>query len=92
MSERFTAWITKYALTTGIRKTLVEQMSSEDIVWAVKDGRASWTNGSFHGEGQEWHRTPEGAIERAEAMRQSKLKSLDKQRAKIAALKFTPEV
>ena len=43
----------------------------------------------FHG--KDWHRSHEAAIFRAKEMQAAKLKSIDKQRARIAALKFEVE-
>jgi hypothetical protein len=87
--ERFTAWISRYALTDGIFERYVEKMGN-GIVWVVgdEDDRASWTYGSFSVEGRDWHRTRAGAIERAKKMQAAKLKSIDRQRQRIAALKF----
>lgn len=88
MSERtrFTAWVTKYALTEGILKMLVED---------IGDGIVRKVNGTlptyFHDEGREWHRTHEAAIVKAKQMQAAKLRSLDKQRVRIAALKFDPK-
>lgn len=88
MSERtrFTAYVTKYALTEGILKMLVEDCfdTSPDMVRKV-NGKYLTT---FHGENREWHRTLEGAVKRAKEMQAAKLKSIDKQRARIAALTF----
>lgn len=84
--ERFTAWVTKYALTEGILKMQVELCSdiSDDMVVKINGA----TRQSFFG--KDWHRTHEAAIKRAEEMRSNKLKSIDKQRARIAALNFAP--
>lgn len=91
MSERtrFTAYVTKYALTEGILKMLVQDCfdTSPNMVRKV-NGQYFTT---FHGEGREWHRTLDGAIKRAKDMQAAKLKSIDKQRARIAALKFEVE-
>ena len=78
-------WITKYALTIGIEEIEVEQ--NERIPSLVTERREDWPR-SFHGEGRDWHRTPEAAVERAEKMRKAKLASIDKQRKRVADLKF----
>lgn len=82
--ERFTAWITKYALTEGIFTKVVELCAniSDDMV-SVVHGPA---NICYHG--KDWHRTKEAAADRARQMQANKLKSIDQQRARIAALKF----
>jgi hypothetical protein len=81
----FTAWVTKYAMTEGILKMKVEDCfdTSPDMVAKV-NGRGAY----FHG--KDWHRSHEAAIARAEEMRIAKLKSIDKQRARIAGLVFVP--
>lgn len=79
--QRFNAFITKYAMTSGIEERLVEDCGDG----LVKGGGYG---AYFHGEGREWHRTKESAFARAKVMQAAKLKSIDKQRAKIAALKF----
>lgn len=76
-------WITKYALTSGIKEMEVEQ--SEDFPDMVT-GKA-W-NDSYHGEGREWHRTYESAVAKAEEMRLKKIDSLKKQIAKWEKKRF----
>jgi len=83
MSERFTAWITKHALTQGILKMQVADC------FDTTPGMVTKTNGPvafYHG--NDWHRSHEAAIERANAMKASELESLDKQRERIAAMRF----
>jgi hypothetical protein len=77
------AWITKYALTSGICEVEAEQCreSPSMISWG------GW-NGYAHGEGRGWHRTREGAMVRAEAMRKKKIESLKKSIKKLEALRF----
>ena len=74
---------TKYALTTGI----TQHNAENDGSMATIREEGSYPM-HLHGEGKEWHRTKEGAIERAEELRIKKLKSLDKQVKKISALVF----
>jgi hypothetical protein len=78
---RFTAYITKYALTDGIEVKEVEDCfdTADDMVSA---GRLE----IYHG--KDWHRTMANAVKRAKEMQAAKLKSIDKQRARIAALTF----
>jgi hypothetical protein len=81
--ERFTAWITKYALTQGILKMQVADC------FDTSPGMVTKVNGPvafYHGD--DWHRSHEAAIEKAKAMQTSKLDSVDKQRERIAALRF----
>ncbi len=80
---RFTAFITKYALTRGIIEEEVEDCF---------DTRSTMVRGadrrSYYHE-NDWHQSREQAIARAEKMRADKLKSLDKQRKRIEGLKFS---
>ena len=79
--EPITAWVTKYALTTGIQV----------VSGNVTDGMLSYSTGKYleHAHGKDWHRTPESALARAEEMRLAKIKSLQKSIAKLEALTFT---
>lgn len=77
--EMIMVWCTKKALTKG-----VEYLSGYIV------------NNSFYhkeyfgvfGEGKNWHRTKEGAIERAEQMRLNKIKALKKQIEKLEKISF----
>ena len=87
MSDRtrttFTAYITNRALTEGIQEKIVVDCFdiSPDMV-AVMGSRQQ----NFH-KGQ-WHRTRAEAVLKAEMMRVAKLKSIDRQIAKLRALRF----
>lgn len=83
--EVITAWITAYALSAGIQKVQAEVIR-EDVI-SYKGDSDTWS-GSGYAHGKNWHRTEAAAIARAEEMRTSKLKSIDKQIAKLKALKF----
>lgn len=85
MSEptKFMAWVTKYAMTEGILKMQVEDCFDTSPIMVRKVNG----NGAFFF-GNDWHRTPEAATARAKEMQAAKLKSIDKQRARIALLKF----
>lgn len=82
--ESFTAYITKHALTVGIKPICVELCSdiSPDMVCEVDD---VW-HSHFHG--NDWHRTRDEAVARAEQMRVAKIESLKKQLAKLEKLRF----
>lgn len=73
-------WITKYALTTGIRKTeaRVSTVSEKMVV----------VGGSVCHHKPDWHKTFQDANERAEEMRTRKIASLRKQIAKLESLSF----
>lgn len=82
MNPTITAWITKYALTAGIKEMRVQHCISTSASMVGRNGQY------FHGEGKNWHRTEEGAIKRAEKMRIEKIASLRKQIAKLEKMKF----
>lgn len=81
--ERFKAWITTRALTSGIK--CVEAKVSKTNPRMITYGSI----GFACSEGNDWHRTPEGAIARAEEMRKAKIASLKKSIAKLERLTFT---
>ncbi len=80
--EQFTAYITKHALSVGIREALVERFAAAPTM--VSEPGKLFAN--YHGD--DWHFTMEDAVERAEEMRAAKLVSLEKQIAKLRKLKF----
>jgi len=85
--EKFTAWITKYALTTGI--DVVEAEWCNDISESMISYRSedSFRTG-LYAHGKEWHRTQEAAVARAEEMRLAKIANLRKQMAKLEHMQF----
>lgn len=74
-------WITKYALTNGIR---------EAEGTGVSDGMASVRGPHLteYYHGRDWHKTREAAVARAEEMRTAKIASLQKSIAKLEKLRF----
>jgi len=83
--ETFTAWITKYALTKGIFSTMVESCDASNKM--VKDiSNDEWKCWYYHG--NDWHRTKEAAVKRANEMRNKKLASLKKSIERIKKLEF----
>ena len=82
--KEFTAYISKYALTTGIYERRVKLCGEYSMVQALGGKHSEF----YHGEGREWHRTRAGAVERAEVMRENKLRSIQKQNDRILALVF----
>lgn len=76
-------WITKYALTKGIIE--MECVQFGDI--SVREVGNPFPT-YYHGEGDEWHRTKESAIKKAEEMRQKKIESLKKQIKKLEEMRF----
>ena len=83
--KRIKAWITKYALTEGIEVVDAEVCGDGDM---ISYGNVGYGSQYAHGEGKDWHRTPESALARAEEMRKAKIASLRKSIAKMEAITF----
>jgi hypothetical protein len=77
-----TAWITKYALTTGVYQAEVETYEDDPNMAQAANGMHQY----FHGD--EWHRDKSSAIAKAESMRVKKLASLKKQIARLEKVSF----
>jgi hypothetical protein len=78
-------WITKYALTKGIltgEGLLCEQGSMIEVP-------SLSPYALFHNEGRDWHRTETDAIAKAEQMRDTTIKSLQKRISRLQKLTFT---
>jgi len=79
------AWITRYALTVGIA-----EVDGETLGTGAK--MLKWSHpgsvGSAYSHGNDWHKTREAAIARAEEMRIAKIDRLKKSIAKLEKLKF----
>lgn len=84
----FTAWVTEYALTIGIRKIQARIFEREPLLLWVLGVETKYVRTYFSGEGRDWHRTEAAAIERAEVMRTAKIAALEKQLARLKALSF----
>jgi hypothetical protein len=82
----FTAWITEYALTTGIEECRVKDCFdiSDRMVARVSDRHFSDCVHSPH-----WHRTRETAVAQAEKMRLAKIASLRKSLKKFEDMRFS---
>ena len=80
--EKITAWSTKYALTGGIEK-LHGELRHNSIYDIFSYGAMT----SLYG--NEWHRTPEAALARAEEMRKARIKSLKNSLAKLKKITFS---
>lgn len=87
MADRtvFKAWVTQYALTAGIEQREVEECF-DTAKGIVKD--LGLPHIYYHGEDKHWHRTRESAVKRATAMRDAKIKSLEKSIAKLRKMEF----
>lgn len=77
------AYVTKYALTRGVIEVHNAEVCDVTMLRYTVNGYVQHA----HGEGREWHRTPESAAAKVEAMRLAKIKSLEKQAAKMSAHK-----
>lgn len=77
---KFDVWITKYALTNGILHKQAVPCGNPNMIQVG--------NTYFHGEGNDWHRTLEGAQRKAETMRVRKIASLEKSIEKFKKLNF----
>ena len=88
-NEDITAWVTRYALTTGIQKvsgTVCHETSSTMLCYSdPANGSKKFVHGN------DWHRTPKAALARAEKMRKAKIASLKKSIAKLEATMFMIE-
>jgi hypothetical protein len=88
-NENITAWVTKYALTSGIQNvTGTVRHESCSKMFSYKGLNRDWMD-VVHG--KDWHRTPEAALERAEKMREAKIASLKKSLAKMEVMTFSVE-
>ena len=76
-------YITKYALTKGIIET-----EDVEICHNISENRIrSKKYGCFYG--NDWQTTKEGAILRAEQMKEKKIQSFERQLEKLKGLKFS---
>lgn len=77
-------YITKYALSSGIFSVHGELFANDGAVSYRREG------GRFieHAHGKDFHLTAEEALARAEEMRISKLKSLEKKIKNLSEMKF----
>lgn len=90
-NEGITAWVTRYALTTGIQKVsgAVCHETCSALLWHQASNRDyGWTALVY---GKDWHLTPEAALARAEEMRKAKIAALKKSVAKLEAMMFMVE-
>lgn len=73
-------WITKYALTQGLKEVRNKAID-------IGDGRICIPGDAFYGRG-EWAHDRTEAVKRADAMRRKKIESLRKQIVKLEAMRF----
>lgn len=79
-------WISKYALSVGIEEVEAEFDDAYPNMVRIPSDKIGYYTRYFHG--TDWHRTREGAVQRAENMRIRKLNSLNKQLKKLKEIKF----
>jgi hypothetical protein len=79
-------WVTKHCFTAGITEHDAEELESGMVV--VRRDAPNCLDQYYHGEGRDWHKTRESAVNRAREMKIKKLQSLDKQIKKISAIEF----
>lgn len=78
-------WSTKYCLSQGIELLSVEESETNEAIVCYEIN--GWKH-FLHGEGKDWHRTREAAIDRADSVRIAKILSLKKQLAKLEKMRF----
>lgn len=81
-------WITKYALTNGIQEVNDAELFKHSPSSVSVPSLGIFA--TFHGEGREWHRTRESAVEHANKMRAKKICALQKQITKLGKMEFNP--
>lgn len=85
MSTTITVYVTKYAISRGIVRCRAEYDPQYPRMVKTK----TQPQYLFHGEGKDWHRTIEGAVERAEELRVAALEAANNRIKKLSAMTFT---
>lgn len=80
-------FITRYALTQGIKRRDVE-LAGDGM---VRD-RSTRFSVYYRGESREWHRDFESAVARADVLRRAKIAAMQKTIARLAAIDFAASV
>lgn len=80
--EKITAWVTKYALSSGIDRVEAE------VCHYINSGMITYGSHQV-AHGNDWHRAPGAALQRAQEMRTKKIDSLKKNIAKLEKLTFS---
>jgi len=75
-------YITKYALTSGIKESEASQTSTPGLIRTMKEEWPSYFSQ------KDWCADRASAIQQANSMRDKKIESLKKQIKKLEALKF----
>ncbi len=81
-----TVWVTKYALTDGIKECEIDESVTRESVYIW----ATWPGGTRSNlyRQSEAYRVKDDALAHAERMREKKIKSLRKQIEKLEAMTF----
>ena len=79
-------WITKYALTDGVKVAFNATVESEISASLLSVPSKGGMNGTFLVHKPHWHQTEAETMARLEKMVLAKLKSVEKQKAKLEAL------
>ncbi len=77
-------WIIKYALTQGIIEAEAEEIDERFIRVPNKN----YCDSYYHGEGKDWCKTKESAIQKAEEKRKKEIIRLKKKIEKLENMKF----
>lgn len=85
-NQHVKVWITKRALTEGVAE--MEAEIFRDFPKMIQTVHAGWYHEYYHK--PDWHTDISEALERAEKMRQAKIKLLEKQLSLLQAMKFLP--
>ena len=81
-----TAFITKYALTSGISEVSDGKVSENCP--STLSAESLGLMACFHGEGKEWHRTRASAVAKAKQMRAATIKKLKKRIERLKVMNF----
>lgn len=81
-------FITQHALTAGIVEADAEISTTCETMIKIQDPKVFSGTWYCHGKGKNWHTDLESARKRASAMRDAKIKSLEKSLEKLMDLKF----
>jgi hypothetical protein len=85
MREMKTVYLSKYALTNGIKEY---QAEIEGLYAIVSDRSGGYVGFRTFALGREAHLTRDAALEKAKKMREKKIASLEKQIKKLKAMTF----
>lgn len=82
--KTFKAWITKYALTSGVQVVMGEVHPQFDNVFELARGSARMRATYYL---PDWHRTRESAVRRVEEMRVAAIKAAQRKLDKLMAMR-----